>query len=881
MPSFNCDPNVNTTGLTDLSNGWQNCTSIVSFPYKDFSAGLNFSYSWDGCSAMETFASQDLYTQLSNATEFVSTWENCNLLTSFQPNLNLGSATVFQLTWKDCSSLTNFPFTLVSAGVTFAGTWAGCTSLTSFPLLNTGQGVDFSGAWLDCSGLLSFPVLNTSQGTNFQGTWGGCSSLSSFPLLNTSQGTNFWFTWAQCVGLTSFPLLNTSQGTNFQSTWEQCSGLTSFPSLNLSQGINFSGTWLGCVSLADFPPNMFDSSLTGNFSRAWEVCALTPESIENIFVSLDTSGVVNGTCTVAGGTNACFGEWTALATAAYDNLIGKSWTIEYNDCPPPPCDLPPYFCNTSVDPYCVTNFTDAWSNCTSLTSFPLLNVSNGTNFAAAWRNCNSLTSFPLLNVSNGTNFSGAWYGCSNLTSFPLLDVSSGTNFIEAWYQCSSLTAFPLLNVSSGTSFINTWADCTSLITFPAGMFDTCAATNFVGAWNGCALTAQSIENILVSLDTSGVTGGTLSVDGGTNACSGYWTSLATAAYDSLIGKSWTIYYNDCPPPPPPAEALITLTASPTAVVNTGATSIIFSFTRTGSTANPLTVNFNVGGTATLGTDYTQSGAASFSPTSGSILIPAGQTTGQITIDPDPGASIVSSETVEITLVSGSGYTPVTTNPVVGTIYEDILPVAIQQTIYIRSILETIDGNLLTGEVNTPGPNPTLPVVSVPPVAGAGGPDYQIFELISDSIGSYGIFTLSSNGDFEYIVDLTNPIVLNLSPYTPPYYTGVSEPFQFRVTDLAGNTSEGVVNVSIQASYTRIAAAFTFDPIPPVPPNQGRKMWHLNEPLISTLSNPNYSFFGLNYPWTGPVTDPPPYITGYTDQPGNWLIGGPPPSGFFD
>jgi len=435
-----------------------------------------------------------------------------------------------------------------------------------------------------------------------------------------------------------------------------------------------------------------------------------------------------------------------------------------------------------------------------------------------------------------------------------------------------------LNLSQGTNFSGTWLGCVSLADFPPNMFDSSLTGNFSRAWEVCALTPESIENIFVSLDTSGVVNGTCTVAGGTNACFGEWTALATAAYDNLIGKSWTIEYNYCPPP---AEALITLTASPTAVVNTGATNIIFSFTRTGSTANPLTVNFNVGGTATLGTDYTQSGAASFSPTSGSILIPAGQTTGQITIDPDPAASIVSSETVEITLVSGSGYTPVTTNPVVGTIYEDILPVAIQQTIYIRSILGTIGGNLLTGEVNTPGPNPTLPVVSVPPVVGAGGPDYQIFELISDSIGSYGIFTLSSNGDFEYIVDLTNPIVLNLSPYTPPYYTGVSEPFQFRVTDLAGNTSEGVVNVSIQASYTRVAAAFTFDPIPPVPPNQGRKMWHLNEPLVSTLSNPNYSFFGLNYPWTGPVTDPPPYITGYTDQPGNWLIGGPPPSGFFD
>jgi VCBS repeat-containing protein len=412
------------------------------------------------------------------------------------------------------------------------------------------------------------------------------------------------------------------------------------------------------------------------------------------------------------------------------------------------------------------------------------------------------------------------------------------------------------------------------------MFDSSLTGNFSQAWEVCALTPESIENIFVSLDTSGVVNGTCSVAGGTNACFGEWTALATAAYDNLIGKSWTIEYNYCPPP---AEALITLTASPTAVVNTGTTNIIFSFTRTGSTANPLTVDFNVGGTATLGTDYTQSGAASFSPTSGSILIPAGQTTAQITIDPDPGASIVSSETVEITLVSGSGYTPVTTNPVVGTIYEDILPVAIQQTIYIHSILETIDGNLLTGEVNTPGPDPTLPAVSRSPVVGAGGPSNQIFELISDSVGSYGIFTLSSNGNFVYTVDLTNSIVRNLSPYTPPNYTRVDDSFQFRVTDLAGNTSEGVVNIAVLASYKRFAAAFSYDPFPPTDPNQGRKRWFLNGDYtpLSAPDDGSGQFYGLNYPWSGPLTNPPVYITGYTDGSGYWILGGPPPSGWFD
>jgi hypothetical protein len=146
-------------------------------------------------------------------------------------------------------------------------------------------------------------------------------------LLDTSQGTNFQFTWSRCRGLTSFPLLDTSRGATFSHTWSECSSLVSFPSLNLSSSLTFEYTWELCTNLAEFPPNMFDSSLTGNFAGAWQFCALTPQSIENILVSLDTSGVTGGILGINGGTNAGFVDWTSPAHAAYNNLISKSWTI--------------------------------------------------------------------------------------------------------------------------------------------------------------------------------------------------------------------------------------------------------------------------------------------------------------------------------------------------------------------------------------------------------------------------------------------------------------------------------------------------------------------------------------------------------------------------
>jgi len=200
MPNFNCDPNVDTAGLVDLSYGWEGCTSIESFPPKDFNSGLNFNYTWANCSSMATISTLYLYNQLRDATEFVQTWEGCSSLTSFGA-YDLSSATVFDRTWKDCSSLTSFPFIFVDSGTTFFRTWEGCTSLTSFPLLTVSSGTNFNMAWADCTSLTSFPLLNVSNGTNFTATWSSCTSLTTFPagMFDTCTSTFFVAAWVNCA----------------------------------------------------------------------------------------------------------------------------------------------------------------------------------------------------------------------------------------------------------------------------------------------------------------------------------------------------------------------------------------------------------------------------------------------------------------------------------------------------------------------------------------------------------------------------------------------------------------------------------------------------------------------------------------------------------
>ncbi len=110
----------------------------------------------------------------------------------------------------------------------------------------------------------------------------------------------------------------------------------------------------------------------------------------------------------------------------------------------------------------VTDFSYAFSGCSSLSNFTHMDTANGTNFSHAWSDCGSLTTFPVLNTAKGTDFSYAWNLCSGLSSFPLLDTGACTELACAWYDCSGLTSFPRLNTSNCTDLRSTWTLCTGL-----------------------------------------------------------------------------------------------------------------------------------------------------------------------------------------------------------------------------------------------------------------------------------------------------------------------------------------------------------------------------------------------------------------------------------
>ncbi len=119
--------------------------------------------------------------------------------------------------------------------------------------------------------------------------------------------------------------------------------------------------------------------------------------------------------------------------------------------------------------------------------------------------------------------------------------------------------------------------------------------------------------------------------------------------------------------PSPNTPLISLGVSQGSAEEDGSANFVYTFSRTGSTASPLTVNYTVGGTATLGSDYTGISPSGITKT---VAFAAGAATATVTVDPTADTSIEPDETVQLTIAAGAGYTIGTTTVVSGTISND-------------------------------------------------------------------------------------------------------------------------------------------------------------------------------------------------------------------
>jgi hypothetical protein len=176
----------------------------------------------------------------------------------------------------------------------------------------------------------------------------------------------------------------------------------------------------------------------------------------------------------------------------------------------------------------------------------------------------------------------------------------------------------------------------------------------------------------------GTTGDTTTPVGTTNSTTpGFTTPALTTSTNywvrlrSVLGAS-TVYANSntvAVTVSAPAS-VVTVTVAPASVSEDGASNLVYTFARTGDTTAALTTNFSVGGSATYATDYAQSGAASFTASSGTLTIPAGSSSAAVTVDPTLDNAVEPNETVDLTVIAGAGYTVGAPSLATGTINND-------------------------------------------------------------------------------------------------------------------------------------------------------------------------------------------------------------------
>ena len=110
---------------------------------------------------------------------------------------------------------------------------------------------------------------------------------------------------------------------------------------------------------------------------------------------------------------------------------------------------------------------------------------------------------------------------------------------------------------------------------------------------------------------------------------------------------------------------VTVTLSPASVNEDGTPNLVYIFTRTGSTANSLTVSYNIIGTA-LSSDYT--GAT---PGTGkTITFASGSSTVTLTIDPTTDTTVEGNETIIVALSPSANYDVGIAKSATGTIVDD-------------------------------------------------------------------------------------------------------------------------------------------------------------------------------------------------------------------
>jgi len=324
-----------------------------------------------------------------------------------------------------------------------------------------------------------------------------------------------------------------------------------------------------------------------------------------------------------------------------------------------------------------------------------------------------------------------------LTLSPASVTEDGTTNLVYTFTRSGVTTNPLtVNYTlGGTATLNTdytRTGTTNTVTFAAG-----SSTATVTVNPTADTIVESNETVILTLA----------------AGTGYTVGTPNAVTGTITNDDVTL-------------PSITLAVSPSSVTEDGTTNLIYTFTRSGVTTNSLTVNYTLGGTATLNTDYTRTG------TNNTVTFAAGSSTATVTVDPTADTIVESNETVILTLAAGTGYTIGTPNAATGTITDDDTSVTSQLSINDITVVEGKDNHaILTVTVDNPNPQPITFNYTTAPINATANVDYTsktgtITIAANTATATISIPILNDNlnePDEAFTVTLSNPVNATINP----------------------------------------------------------------------------------------------------------------------
>jgi hypothetical protein len=438
------------------------------------------------------------------------------------------------------------------------------------------------------SGITTFRIVDNklTNCTSMQNAFNQCTSIRNFgteanPIEFRTSGSTFSLSGAftQAYALKEFHITSGAMINSLSSTFNEATGITTFKigDGKLTNVTNMSGAFRRCYALLSFgtEANPISFGSTGTdvslYESFYEATALTDffvvdsARISSLRWSIRNTRVVNfGSETTPVGIGSIADNSTLVSC---ENMCNQSSYIRefHMDYGERISSLSGTFTSSGITTFRIGD--NKLTNCTNMsgsfrqskiTSFgseanPISFGSTGTNVSLheSFRDNTSLTDFFITDSARVNSFSYT-FASTGLVNFgssttpvglgSTADNSSTCTFSNAFNGVSALRE---VHIDSGERISNMTSAFSNsgITTFRVNDTNMNNFTNGTNTFLNCALDADSIENILVSLDNGGISSGTVNMNGGSSAAKTTWTSAANTAYTNLIGKSWTITYN--------------------------------------------------------------------------------------------------------------------------------------------------------------------------------------------------------------------------------------------------------------------------------------------------------------------------------------------------